>query len=133
MNIPSREQSSESKSGEDPPNAEVAVKMASLPNCAVVTVKTVKPPNSVAVAVKKVNLLDRVVVTAKMVNPPNRVVVFAKWLPSRMTGAVTARRIRLTHICGPALCRNNGMQGRAVGKPAEWQIAKNGSHLNISL
>ena len=70
------------------------------------------PPNLAAVTVKKVI-------------PPNSVVATLRIPPNRMAGAVIARRLRLLPARGRALGPNNGMNGRAMEKPAMGNIAKN--------
>ena len=41
-----------------------------------------------------------------------------------MAGTETARLIRPLHVRGPGLGRNNGMNGRDMGKSAKGEIAK---------
>ena len=87
-----------------------------IPNRMVVTVKKVCPFRRAVLAAKQVNLSSRVAVAVVKVNPPNRAVVIVRSLHGRPVGAVTARCVRLLRDRGPALGRNNGMNGRAMGE-----------------
>ena len=91
-----------------------------------IAVKMADPPNRVVVTAKMANPTNREVVTVKYVNPPNRAVVTVTSPLNRMMGAVIARRSRRRSVCGPGLCRSNGMNGRAMEKSVTGKIAKNG-------